>query len=126
MNVESSNHSIPAVFESPASSHAAAWARVFTGAASLAAGADPDCADNVRLATSEIVAVCVESFPGDQIRIELVANEDFVVMQVSPWPVDPPHNGLIDPWDLITSIADDVTVSGNTVTVRCRFSESAK
>jgi hypothetical protein len=93
-------------------------------AASLAAGADEDCADNVRLAVSEIVSIVVMNHQADDVlRIELIASEHAIVMTVNPWPTELPDDPTVDPWVVITSIADDVTVSGNSVTVKCGFSE---
>lgn len=121
--MELSDSIIPAVFESPISPEAAAWARSFVAAASLAAGADEDCADNVRLAVSEVVSVLALSHPQDVVRIELLASERAIVMSVTPWPTVLPSDPTVDPWVVLTSIADDVTVRGNSVTVRCGFSE---
>lgn len=114
---------IPAVFETPISPEAAAWARSFAAAASLAAGADEDCADNVRLAVSEIVSIVAVTHPSGMLHIDLIASENAIVMTVTPWPTEVPSAPMVDPWVVITSIADDVTVAGNSVTIRCGFSE---
>lgn len=112
---------IPAVFESPAHPAVVSWARAFAASASIAAGADEECADNVRLAVSEIVTLAMAADPNASIRIELVATDDAIVMNVQPWPAELPDDPLIDPWMVITSIADEVSVAGLAVTVKCSF-----
>jgi len=115
---------IPAVFESPAHPAVVSWARAFAASASIAAGADEECADNVRLAVSEIVTLAMAVDSSAPIRIELVATEEAIVMEVEPWSTELPDDPVVDPWMVITSIADEVTVSGAKVTVKCNFVDS--
>ena len=115
----------PVVFESAIAPGVVRWSRSFAAAAALAVGGDSQCVANVRLVASELVSIVASVHPNETLRIELMASENAVVMKVSPWSDDaaPSDDGL-DPWVIIGSVADDVSVSDGAVTVTCRFSET--
>ena len=95
-------------FRAPVVPEAEAWARAYAGALAAAARIDPDTADDLRLAVSELMHVIIGAAT-DEVRIE-ASFGDRLVLSVGPWPRSRDQVDDLDPWDIVSALFDDVEV----------------
>lgn len=89
------------------------WVRAFVAAVAAAWGLDPDTADDVKLAVSELVSHLAEDRPGAELEVRLAVVSDRLELAVRPWGTDGESSPDLEQWVVVTSLFDSAHVDGD-------------